>query len=237
MIHRWYPSDGTRPVIRLHRAALRDHGADEATQAVRGSVWDVSKSNAADPVFAPVLYRHGDDGLPCGSATSLSSFLSPPYVGLIHLNTPRKLIASRPNHGPAQFVQPMPRCFVRSQIQDPLEPQGVRPIRLTRDMPYSAEPQEKRLPGTVKDRAGCDRCLYTAAPAMRQATAGLPSLGSPALRASETIRPAKFEHVFDARRIRSEARLEFLQRPRVILFHASRYYILWSLEPTRYPSS
>ena len=101
-------------------------------------------------------------------------------------------------------------------------------------MPHSAKPYAKRLSCTVKYSTRRCRSLCSALPAMAQSPLCLPEDRAATTRARKTLGPTQFAQIGKARLFCLEPNLEFFLRFGIIL-HTGAYYMLWSLESTRYP--
>ena len=106
------------PSIGVNHGTGFYRGFDEGDEAVPGYVHDALKTDA--PNTTPILLsRHHDDRLRCCLPTSHSLFRTAD-IGFVDFNTPGKTIPTRPNHRPAQLMEPSPRCLVSSESKNSL---------------------------------------------------------------------------------------------------------------------
>ena len=121
-----------------------DHRADchgvlnEGNEAVPGHVHDASEANAANTASA-LLGCHRDD--------RLGFRFTPPHalfrtadVGLIYLDNSGQAIPARPDHSPAQLVEPSPGCLIATKTKNSLKSQCAHPILLAGNEPHRKKP-------------------------------------------------------------------------------------------------
>src|SRR5213593_1010028 len=203
------------PAVGVHNTPGFDRGDDEAVKAQRRSIRNVLQPNAADT--ATVLFcSHCDErflvGFPAGNA-----FFEAADVRLVDLHGSPKLVAPRANHRPAQLVQPRPGRHVAPDSQDPLEPEGTRPILLACDVPDGSEPNSKGLLGVLEDRP-CGHAGVAVAPrTLQRSVSNRPRPVVVAVWTAEALGPPELDKVLAAQRVGGESRFELQQIPRVVL--------------------
>lgn len=207
--------------IRAHHAAGLHRRTDGTFQGLRRGIGDSPQADAPDAASVR-LGRDNDQRLPRRPAAVFAR-LGPTPVGLIDFYRARQLGSPRPDHGPAELVQPRPRRPVAAQAQGPLEAQGTDPQLLIRHVPHGPEPQPQRLLRILKDRAGQHEDVEATPCAFVPATRDGPCLPLMAAGTLDPIRPAQLDQVRPTGVLGGEAPLEFHQRPRVVV-HPRRYY-------------
>ncbi len=125
--------------------------------------------------------------------------------------------AARPDHRPAQLVEPSPGRLVAAQPEHPLQAQGTDAVLLAGDEPHRQEPHPQRLACVLEHRAGCQRCAPMTTPAPQQPIRHRPRLPDhSAVRAGKTIRPTEAPDILPASRVAAEPLVHLLERPWVI---------------------
>lgn len=204
--------------------ASRLHGLlDERDQAGRASVLDDLKPDAPDPIVLLVLDSDGDHGLPFGSASALPA-LRRAEVGFVGLDKARKAVPVRPDHGPPEFVEPLPSGLVSPELQLAHHSQGVAAVLLADDVPHDPKPERQRFARSMKQRSRRDRRLDAAADAIPQQPSRAPSAGAAAARTAKALRPTQLGQIVQAGPLRAEASQQFGQGFRIVL-HGRPYYI------------
>src|SRR6266550_3113119 len=158
------------------------------------------------------------------------------HIRLVHLDPPRELIPPWSYHRASQFMHPRPGCLIALQAQHPLEPQGASAVLLAGDPPDRPEPKRQRLAGILENCPSRHRTLVVATGALQPNSVQWPCLSTPTTRATEALWPTQAKQILPAGRFRREARLKLQQISREIL-HVRPYYLLWSPESSKYPSS
>ena len=95
-------------------------------QAVGGSVLDGTQSDAAN-AFVLNLDGHYDEGL-VAAPTAGDAFLFSAHKSLIDFHAAVQWVASRPNNGAAQFVQPSPGRPVTASPKIRCRPRALVPF-------------------------------------------------------------------------------------------------------------
>src|ERR1035437_911964 len=158
---------------------------------------------------------------------------SPPtYVS--STSTPRQPVSSGPNHRPPKLVQPGPSGLIAAQTQNPLHPQGARPVLLAGHPPGRSKPHRQRLTRVLEDRPGRDRNLVIAPGTLPQNLPHRPSSIPAAPRANEALRPPQAEQIVPASLLRAKPIFQFSDCPGIV-FHERLHY-RWGLpESSGYP--
>ena len=191
----------------------------ERTQASGADVGDHLHPDPTEPLLVDDLNCNGDNGFGLG-VPATSTFLDAANVGLIDLDDAIEPITTRTDHRPAELVQPGPRRLVALQAQIPLEPQGVRPVLLTRDLPGRQEPVPKRTARAVEDRSRQNGDLVLARSADQPPPRRPPGRADGAApRTNEPARPPNPLEVLEAARLVGEELVEF--KPVAGVVHAS----------------
>ena len=211
-----YPSIGANLASRFHGLI------NGILQAFCRGIWNLSKPNPSDSRTIQ-LSRNYNQRLSCCSTTPFSSLFASD-VRFIDFHNAPKPVPSRPDHRSAEFVQPCPRGTIAAETEDALQPQRIRPIFLTRNMPDCSEPKIQRLLRVLKDGSRCNRCLEPTGGTFVQTPTSRPRFLLSAARTLKAIGPAKLEQILAACFFSPEPLLK-LQQCLGIILHKEAYYI------------
>src|SRR5215472_2570429 len=222
----------SKPTVGVDHASRFHRILDEGNKTPGRGIGNSPQADASDTASL-LLSRNYNQGFLFRSATS-HAFLQPAQKGFIDFHGPSQPFTARPDHRPAQFMQPSPGRLVAPQAQHPLQPQSAHAILLRGHPPHRLEPNRQRGVRVLEDGSGRQRNLAAASRTLTENGTQRPSLGGTAARASESLRPADLKQILPAGLLRAEARLEVRRGPRVIL-HGLAYYRLGSPESSGYP--
>jgi hypothetical protein len=115
------------PAVGGYGSGPGDVGGEEAFEARGTGIGQLGQpepaETAASRLAAPGLDRPGDQGL-AGSAAPWPARSGAADIGLVGLHPVRERLATRPNHGLADLVQPGPGGAVAGKAHLPLELHG-----------------------------------------------------------------------------------------------------------------
>ena len=180
-----------------------------------GHVLDPVEANAAD-ALAVLLGCDRNDGLALDLSAPFVLFRAAD-VGFVDLDRAAECVATRPNHGAAQLVQPGPGRLVAAEPEHPLQPERADAVLLAGNEPHGHEPGSERLARALENGAGGERRARVTAAAAQQIVRHRPRLvAHTAMRADEALRPAQASNVLSTRRIVPEPLVHLLERARVV---------------------
>ena len=206
------------PSVGMHRACRYDAILDEASQNRSGEVGHPTQPYSPD-LASVDLGGDRDDGLLDRLAAPHSS-LHAPDIALVHLHNAAQLVAIRSDHGPAELVEPDPRCLVASQSEHALEPESIGSVFLARELPGSEKPQTQGRARAVEHGSRQHRGLPSTVWADETPPRCSPDPSQPATaHAHKPFRPAQTLHVLQACRIVGEELVQL--QPRTGIVHAA----------------
>src|SRR6266404_664790 len=176
------------PAIGVDGASRGDSLLDETMQVVSRRIGDLPEANSANA--SPIFFggNHNERFTP--SISGMSSWRDATDEGFVNFDSPDKALSPRPNHGPAQLVQPTPSRFVTAQSQDALNAQGAGTGLLAGDQPGCTKPDLQGQMRPLKDRTSSDSGLTATRLAGPTMTSIYPACFSLAAGADESCRPA-----------------------------------------------
>jgi hypothetical protein len=220
------------PGVGPHHAAGFNSLCDRRPQAPGRGVCDPLKPDSSHAL--PILLcRNNDQCLSLCSTASFSRFLSTD-IHLVNLDGAGEPISPRPDHSPAQLMQPCPGGFIASQSENSLYSSRTGAVFLAGHPPDSSKPQHQRFSRPFKDGSGNDRGLITTRTTAYQTITRMPSFSVRAARAAETVRPPQRIQICSAGLLGRKSPLQFRKVFGVIL-HALKDYILWLRQSRGYP--
>src|SRR5579859_7302421 len=222
----------SKPTVGVDHASRFHRILDEGNQTPGRGIGNSPQADASDTASL-FLSRNYNQGFLFGFATS-HAFLQPAQKGFIDFHGPSQPFTARPDHRPAQFMQPSPGRLVAPQAQYALQPQSTDAVLLRRYPPHRPKPKGERGVGILEDRSGRHRHFAAAIRTAPPHRTERPRLGPTAARTAKPVRPPKLKQVGPARLLRSEPRLQLRQGSRVIL-HRWKYYRLGLGESSGYP--
>jgi len=196
------PAIGEDARSRLHR------GSGEAFECIAADVGHRSHAYATQAVVLENLDRDRDDCFALGVA-STSSFFQASDIGFVNFNDALQTVAFGAHHSATKLMEPRPSRLVALQTENSLDPEGVRPVLVARDLPRREEPGPQRRTRPMEDRAGEDGRLLFATRAHQQGSRRSPRRPAPAAsRANKALRPANPLQVGETTPLIGEGRVE-----------------------------
>lgn len=204
------------PAVREDGGAGLHHVLHEGTEARSLHVRDPAHSNTAEPLLVHDFHGDRDDRFALGLAAPGPAF-DTSDVGFVDLNDAIQPLAAGANHRASELMEPRPRSLVALEAQDPLEPQGIRAVLLTRDLPCREKPGAQRPPRPVEDGPGQHGAASFALLAHEKAAGGTPGVTFPtATRADEAAWPPQSLQVRQAARFIGEELVKLKAVPGVV---------------------
>ncbi len=197
------------PAIGTNHTALDSGLLDSFLQVFSRSIRHTSKSNSTNTITIYLRCYHHQ--ALSQSATSSFARLFSSHIGLVHLDFPRQSIPARSDHGPPQFVKPIPCGFIAPKPQYPLQAQCTVSRLLTGNPPNRPNPHGQRLTCAVKNRPSCYGRLVRTDCTLNECVPHSPAFHMPTARTEEAIRPAQTEKVIQSSFFHREASFKFCE--------------------------
>src|SRR5829696_9204789 len=190
------------PAVGGHGGGPGDVGGEEAFEARSTGIGQPGEPEPAETtalsLAAPGLDRPGDQGLAGGPTAGLAG-PGTTDIGLIGLHPVRERLATRPEHGLADLVQPGPGGAVAGKAHLPLELHGGDAALAGGDEVDRQKPAAEPGLGLLEDGAGQKRVLLAAGHAfVDQPLLVTPGVVMAAAGATEAARPACLEKIVPA---------------------------------------
>jgi len=213
------------PSVCMHDTTGFNGSHQKGLQIRRRGIRNSGHAYPADS-FAVFLRRNHNHRLGAHVPTANPFFRSTP-ITIVHLHPSAQSVSSWPNHRPAQFVQPCPRCLVAAKPQNPLDPQGTGTGLLAGYQPDPTKPQPKGFVRILENRPGRNGCLKSAPGTTYQAAFRKPPPLTGTAGARKTIGPPKPKEVLPARLFRGKPTFKFHKSSRVV-FHTAILHLVFT---------
>src|ERR1700683_3277536 len=147
----------SKPTVGVDYASRFHRILDERNKTPGRGIGNSPQADASDTASL-FLSRHYNQGFLFGFPPP-HAFLQPAQKGFIDFHGPRQPFTARPDHRPAQFMQPSPGRLVAPQAPYALQPQSTDAVLLRRYPPHRPKPKGERGVGILEDRSGRHRPL------------------------------------------------------------------------------